>query len=245
MNVPSPDEFSEELLAAYADGELDSVGRVLVEQWLADHPDLMDALRDQRELSAANTALWDAVEPPKPNSAEWAAVRRGIEAELFPSAAIGGNRSRIYRVAGWLLAGLAFSGVAAGILWMASAPTDHQPKNVSDQPMELVRKPAAEPEVGPAPRTIADSPDKSDPLAAVAVLPMSNDDDVVLDRVPEFRGGWLPIGRHPVPGTLTLATVDDVHLEEVSPSPAWPTNGGPKMTTAPGDAPIIFAAKPR
>jgi hypothetical protein len=41
-----------------------------------------------------------------------------------------------------------------------------------------------------------------------------------------------------------LASTEEIALEEVDPSPHWPT-GTPKMTTAPGDAPMIFAAKRR
>ncbi|HEV3437018.1 MAG TPA: hypothetical protein VG122_06650 [Gemmata sp.] len=244
MNALPPDEFSEEILAAYADGELDAVDRIRVEQWLADHPEMMDELRVQRELSASNVALWDAVEPPEPNAATWAVVRQEIEAELCPLGSASGDQSRTHRVAGWLLGSLAISGVAAAIGWVAFASTLRQPAIENHQPTELVRKPETGPEVeiAPTPRIVSDSPDL---LAAFAVLPMSTDDDVILDRVPGLCDGCLPIGRHPVPGMLMLASVDDVHLEEVNPSPAWPTSGGPKMTTAPGDAPMIFAAKPR
>jgi hypothetical protein len=247
MNVPPPEEFSEELLAAYADGELGAVDRALVEQWLADHPEMMDAVRDQRELSASNIALWDAAEPPEPNGAAWAAVRREIEEEVCPPVpVVSGDRFRIQRAAGWILGGLAISGVAAAIGWVVFAPTPRQPVTENHTPTVVVCKPKteADPEVAPTPPIVTPSPEP-DPLAAIAILPMPTDDDVILDRVPALRGGRLPIGRHPVPGMLTLASVADVRLEEVSPSLAWPTNGEPKMITAPGDAPMIFAAKPR
>ena len=83
-----------------------------------------------------------------------------------------------------------------------------------------------------------------DPLEEFAVLLIATDDDVILERVPEFPTGWLPVGRHPVQGTVTLATEEELILAEFAPSRAWPV-GGPKMTTAPGDAPMIYAAKPR
>jgi hypothetical protein len=78
----------------------------------------------------------------------------------------------------------------------------------------------------------------------MAVLAMATDDDVILDRVPEFPAGWLPVGRHPLQGIMTLATEEELLLAELGPSAAWP-GGTPKMTTAPGDAPMIYAAKLR
>jgi hypothetical protein len=77
---------------------------------------------------------------------------------------------------------------------------------------------------------------KSDPLAEFAVLPMATDDEVVLHRVP--GDGMLPVGNHPLQGALSLATTDDVELDD--PNPAWPS-----MTISPGSLPMIFAAKPR
>jgi hypothetical protein len=39
--------------------------------------------------------------------------------------------------------------------------------------------------------------------------------------------------------------VEEFVLEEEKPTPARPVNGRSKMTSAPGDAPMIFAAKHR
>jgi len=76
------------------------------------------------------------------------------------------------------------------------------------------------------------------------VLPMATEAEVILDRVPDTRTGWLPIGRHPLGDTLLLATVEEFDFQEVDLSPIWPA-GGQKLTSAPGHAPMIFAAKPR
>jgi hypothetical protein len=239
MNVPSPNRFSKELLAAYADGELDADGRALVEQWLADHPEALDELRSQRELSASNSVLWEAAGPPEPTTLAWATLSGEIEVGLALTKPKG-NRSSRLRVAGVLLSGLALSGTAAAILWLAFATTNQHPKSETREPAELVNNTELHTESAPAPH----SPQAGD-LATIAVLPIPTDDEVVLDRVPDLRGGWLPVGRHPVPGMLTLATVEEMYLEEIRPSPALSANGGQKMTTAPGDAPMIFAAKHR
>jgi hypothetical protein len=242
MSLPTPDKFSGELLAAYADGELDADGRALVEGWLAAHPEATDVLRTQQEFSASNTALWDAAEPPQPNVAAWNAVRNAIAAELTPPATDSAGRSRGIRVAGWLLWGLTISGVASAISWAAFGPALQQPAAEEHRITGLVCQQDPCVPVAPEPHSL----DKSaDPLSEFAVLPMPTEDDVVLDRIPSCCGGWLPIGRHPITGTLELASADDVFLEEVTPCPAWSTHSAPKMTPAPGDAPMIFAAKPR
>ncbi len=74
--MPPPDDLPRELLAAYADGELDADGRAAVERWLADHPDELDDLQAQREFSPANRPLWGRALPPEPSEAVWKTVRR-------------------------------------------------------------------------------------------------------------------------------------------------------------------------
>lgn len=245
MTTPAPptDEFPRELLAAYADGELDASARAQVERWLADHPEALNDLNAQRELSPANVPRWERAEPREPSAAEWAVARRQIEDRLNPA---GGGPSR-WRVATWTLAGLATAGVAAAVAWIAFAPNNPQPRTSEPKAVELAQARPVGSEIAPHPREVADvapAPRSHDPLAEFAVLPMASDEDVILDRVPNLAAGWLPIGRHPLPGLMILATEAEVHLAGVAPSPAWPT-GGPKMTTAPGDAPMIYAAKLR
>jgi hypothetical protein len=223
--MPAPDDFPPELLAAYADGELDADTRAAVEGWLAAHPEARAALAAQREFSPANGLLWESAAPPEPSAAAWAAVRRGIGDRLDgPAPARGRLR--------WVVGGLAAAAVAASAAWLAFAPVR------VPEVREVAR---VVPAVAPVPRA-AEPPE--DPLAAFAVLPMAGDDDVSLDRVPDTRAGWLPVGRHPLDGVLELVTADELEVEDADPSPAWPP-GGPKLTAAPGDAPMIFAAKPR
>ena len=240
--APNPDEFPRELLAAYADGELDPATRAAVEQWLADHPDALDEVQTQRALSPANAPLWDRAEPPEPSSRQWAAVRGAIENQLIPSVPPRGR----WQNAAWTLAALATAGVAAAVAWVAFGPAAHPPRKGDTKGPEFAEA-VRGPELAPAPRevaAVAPAPHSADPLDAFAVLPIATDIDVVLERVPEFHAGWLPIGQHPVPGLLSLATQEEILLAEVAPSAAWPT-GGPKMTNAPGDAPMIFAPKTR
>jgi hypothetical protein len=90
----------------------------------------------------------------------------------------------------------------------------------------------------PAGVAVAPYPHEPEPdvLADFAVLPMAAADEVVLHRVP--GDGWLPVGTDPLPGPLELATAAEVELDR--PDPAWP-----RVTPAPGSAPMIFATKPR
>src|SRR5437764_4714017 len=60
-----------ELLAAYADGELDAAGRARVEAWLADHPEARAELEAQRKLSRRNQRLWQASAGPSPGEVGW------------------------------------------------------------------------------------------------------------------------------------------------------------------------------
>ncbi|MBA4063606.1 MAG: hypothetical protein C0501_07815 [Isosphaera sp.] len=215
-----PDDFPPELLAAYADGELDADTRAAVERWLADHPEARAELDAQRAFSPANGPLWESAEPPEPPPAAWAAVRGGIGDRLDGPIRYRG------RAVGWVAGGLAAAAVAASAAWLALAPV--APPEARD--IAVVPAPV------PAP--------SEDPLTGFAVLPMAGDDDVTLDRVPDTRAGWLPVGRHPLDGALALVAAEELEVEDADPSPAWPA-GGPKLTAAPGDAPMIFAAKPR
>ena len=76
-----------------------------------------------------------------------------------------------------------------------------------------------------------------DPLAEYEVLPLATDVDI--ERAVGNSHDFL-LGHEP----LALAGEDDIQLEEAEPHPAWP-GGSPKMTTAPGDVPMIFAARLR
>lgn len=73
----------------------------------------------------------------------------------------------------------------------------------------------------------------------VAVLPLASEEDVIIERI-AGSGNGLIVGDAP----LALAGEDDIRIEGTEPHPAWP-GGSPRTITAPGDAPMIFAAKGR
>ena len=236
MTTPTNDS-PRELLAAYVDGELDPASCTAVERWLADHPDALREVQAQRELSPANASFWERASPPEPPETEWVVVRHEIEHRL--AAPVGARRSRGNV---WTLAGLTAAGVAAAVAWVAFGPVKPPAPRDPGPSREVAQTlPAA-----PAPRRVAgsDSPRSDDPLTGFATLPIATDEDVVLDRVPDFPAGWLPVGRHPLEGVMALATQEELLVSEFAPSPAWPM-GAPKMIPTPGDAPMIYAARLR
>lgn len=220
-----------DVLAAYADGELNPAARAAVERWLASHPAACRELAAQRGLSPANWLLWQQAEPTLPTDATWAQVRDRVSVEVFMPALPASRPERGW----WKRAGVFFAGgVAAaiaamillGVLNSAFAPPPQQPV-----PTPWVRE-------------VVDQSPPADPLAQYAVLPLATDSDVDIRRVSGGAEGWLPVGEHPLSGPIALAAAEDVSLDGAEPHPAWPT-GTPRMVKGPGDAPMIFAANPR
>jgi hypothetical protein len=182
-----------------------------------DEPDPLAA------YAAGDPGAVRAAAPREPSAAEWEAARCRIHARLDRPQSPPHPHWR-FRVPA-LAAGAALVLAAAVGAWVAlDRPPPAAPELVEGPP-------ACAPPVAPAPHE-----SRPDPLAEYAVLPMAHTDDVVLHRVP--GDGWLPVGAHPLPGELALATADDVELDD--PDAAWPN-----VTPAPGFAPMIFAAKPR
>ncbi|HSQ56388.1 MAG TPA: zf-HC2 domain-containing protein [Gemmata sp.] len=239
---PTPDRFPLELLAAYADGELGAEDRTRVERWLAAHPAAIKELQTQREFSPANGALWDRAEPPEPSTAAWASVHAGIASALRPSTpSAHGDR---WRRPAWVVAGVLAAGVAAALAWIAFTPENPLPERPAPDNRPIARNPSSSgPELGPGPRVVQAVAPRG-PIAGYAVLPIATDEDVVLERVPRTRRDWLLVGRDPLPTLVMLATSEEVELVEVAPNDLWP-KGMPKMTTEPGDTPMLYATKPR
>lgn len=214
-----------DVLAAYADGELDAPARAAVERWLAAHPRARAELRAQRDLSPGNWPLWQQVEPPLPSEDTWAAVRALVADAVPPQP----TTPAVTREWGWWRrAGVYFGG---GLIGFAAACLL----------LGLVGRlfvPPVRNDPVPVPARI------DDPLAEYAVLPLANGSDVDIERVAGGGGGLLPVGAAPLPDVLVLAGAGDIEVEDAEPHPAWPA-GGPKITTAPGDAAMIFAAGPR
>jgi hypothetical protein len=166
-----------------------------------------------------------AAAPKEPSEAEWAAARHRIESRLNQPKHASRWPLRVSLLAGAAALVIAVAAVAWVAFDRATEPRNPQAPEVAEV------TPVAQPPVAPPPHEA-----KIDPLAEFPVLPMASNDDVVLTRVP--GDGWLPVGTHPLSGALSLATVDEVEVDD--PDAAWPN-----VMPAPGYAPMIFAAKPR
>lgn len=184
---------------------------------------------DARGYAAGDPEVVRAARPAEPSAADWDAVRRRIHARLSEAEKTSPRRPRrALWFAGAVVAALS---AAAAVAWVAVTLTAPAPRPQPNAPEVVELKPQPPAEVAPAPHE-----PPPDPLADFAVLPIADSDEVVLHRVP--GDGMLPVGRHPLSGELSLATAEDVELDD--PNPAWPS-----VTPAPGFAPMIFAAKPR
>jgi hypothetical protein len=167
-----------------------------------------------------------AARPHEPSEEEWDAVLRRVQSRLAEPV-----REPPHRRVGVWLAAATLAAAAAAVAWVAVALDAPRPDPRVREVADVRPTPAAEVSVAPLPHEPA-----PDPLAEFPVLPVATAVDVVLYRVP--GAGMLPVGEHPLPGELALATPEDVELED--PNPAWPS-----VMPAPGYAPMIFAAKPR
>lgn len=155
--------------------------------------------------------------PPEPPEAAWEEMRLRIHARVA-TPAVAPSRHRGRWGAGVAVAALTAT-AAAVVAWLVLNQPPAPPPNAPD----VAR---AEPVPPPV-----------DPLAEWDVLPIAAAEEVVLRRVP--GDGWLPVGAHPLDGELTLATADEVALDD--PNPEWPT----AVVPSPKHAPMIFATKPR
>jgi hypothetical protein len=124
-----------ELLAAYADGELDAAARARVEAWLAGHPAARSALDAQRRLSRRNRKFWRASAAPNPGEANWARVfdqvQDALHTPLRPMpAALPRQRWRMHYLAP------AVSAAAALVLYIAFSIEGSAPIGLPAPPAE-------------------------------------------------------------------------------------------------------------
>ncbi|QDU20794.1 anti-sigma factor [Urbifossiella limnaea] len=227
--TPAPDPADlpgpwPDVLAAYADGELDDRARAAVERWVTANPAAEPCVDAQRRLSPENWRLWCQASPPRPSDEAWDSTRDGIAARLTLarlSEPVGvpweRRLARAVAVAAYALTACVVLFAGFGYLLFPRLP---------QQVAERVAR-------------------ADDPLAGIPVLLIAADTEVDVHRVDGAgAGGWLPVGGMPLAGPLTLATSDDVELEEAEEHPAWPM-GGPRMTRNPTDAPLLFPGATR
>jgi hypothetical protein len=205
-------EARAELLAAYADGELDGDDflalRRRVEGWLARHPEAAAELESLRRLRH----LWRLAAPADPGEVAWAAVSSGIQDRLARAGAGRGPWRRWVRVLAW--------GAAAAILaWLALALLPGRPDD----------RPLAQNQNGTGTQAVPDD----DPF------PVATADEVEILSVQGADTGSLVVGNLPVDGELVLAAPGDVTLRSVR--PAARDNMVPDVVLQGAGAPMIWA----
>jgi anti-sigma factor RsiW len=180
-----PDRPFPELLAAYADGELDAEGRARVEAWLAAHPKARPALESQRRLSRRNRKLWRAAAAPAPNERNWDRVFGRMQEVLnSPAEPVPVSAPRRFRPWRYLIPAVS-TAAAAVTLFLARSTNIPTP--------------------APLPR----------PRAAENALVMATAADVDIISLDNQDAAAVVVGQLPLTGTVVLAASGDVELKNV------------------------------
>lgn len=131
--LESNDDFNPDLLAGYADGELDSSTRGRVDAYLATHPEVRSELELQRTLSR-KSAFWSRLAPPSPSDSAWGRTLGGIRSELNPATPAGYRTPVAVPRSRWFRAALSVSGIAAAMM-VAFVMMSNGPNNSTIQPL--------------------------------------------------------------------------------------------------------------
>jgi hypothetical protein len=132
-----------ELLAAYADGELDAAGRAYVEAWLAEHPEALAELESQRKLSRTNADLWQSSSPPSPGERSWSRLLVRVHTALTnrPATAEPTRRASRFRYGTAILATAAAALFVIG-LYRPGDPVPVVPSSDDDDTVLVLADPA-------------------------------------------------------------------------------------------------------
>jgi anti-sigma-K factor RskA len=143
LNDRFRDRSFPELLAAYADGELDAAGRARVEAWLAAHPEARAELENQRKLSRTNSKLWHTSSPPSPGERSWSRLFVRVHTALAnrPATAEPTRGAPRFRFGAAALAAAAAVLFAIG-LFRPGEPAPVDPSPSSDETVLVMADPA-------------------------------------------------------------------------------------------------------
>jgi Putative zinc-finger len=214
MSPDTPPPPDRRLLAAYADGELSDDARARIDAALAGRPAEADELRAQQEFARSNREFWNAAAPPEPTEAAWGRTLERIEAALCKTAPPPPRPGFLRRHAA--VVGFLAAGAAAALVWLVA---------------------------GLDPPAVPKGP--SSPVAAVGdaddgeVLAVARADDVEIMSIREDDVAMLVVGRHPLPGPIPLAGLDDVVVHSMAPDAdgQWPEA---HMGSDNSDVPMIY-----
>jgi anti-sigma factor RsiW len=185
----------QQLLAAYADGELSGEERAMVDGWLQTHPELVAELDVQRQFSSTSRSIWQAVAPNLPGEVRWNAVLHNVKAGIgvgISPAEQGHSGSRLAKLRrGWpLLLAVPVIAAAAAIL-VALAPLGRPPTT---------------------PPAVKNGDDNSESVYSVA---SQQDVEIISVRPADWQ--HVVVGESPLADKVTFATAADVNVHGVQP----------------------------
>ena len=195
MNESGPDRTNltwQQLLVAYADGELDRATRKQVEQRLTESPDMARELQAQRRFSPCNEQFWMDVRPSDPSPEQWGTAWQNVEERLARTAEpIRGSRGRSRWMRRGLLAlALAIPTTAAASVAFVAA-------------------------IHPLGRPVHQLPVESED----GLLRLAQPDDIEIESLRHTDRGSLVVGEPPLVDSVTLAIAADVTLDGLQPDP--------------------------
>lgn len=162
MNPETPSEPTPELLAAFADDELEPAARDAVERWLSQHHDTRHEVEAHQQL----VRLYQGVYPPEPSESAWASALAGIRSRTLPIRPRGPRR-----ILRWSI-GVAAAVALITVIALAMSRPESLPKMAKEEPP----LPVASSEV-----VIVTSLDDTDRgLFVVGELPLVQDEELVL-----------------------------------------------------------------
>jgi hypothetical protein len=218
MTLRDPNSFLswQQLLAAYADGELDEAATIRVKAWLDEHPAAYREFEGQIAFSPRRDELWDSLQPPMPTPATWAGVWERVELSLDNRA----NHAPKPTRRSWWKRGLGIAllavpcSAAAAVLALSLSTT-------------------------PAPQPVP--PAIEEPSPEVFEVAATNDVEILSVRDADVTS--IVVGQPPLTDKMTLVARGDVKLESLG--PAGDGTIPEIQMGGPSDAPMIYAPKSR
>jgi hypothetical protein len=217
-------------LAAYAEGQLEGIESEQVERWLVQHPEAWADIQEQQALGRALQQMMTTTAPTEPSAQTWDALAQRIQlacAQTKRAASPRGHHHRQRRSA-WIAGAVAAGLLLWGLVWCHN-PT---PAPVTDPPQAGEQDLLSQ-------RAVHDDPPSSREMVTILPLTLVSEVDVLLERVPNMGEGWLPIGRLPLEGSMTLVRSDEIDVIDVV-SPSLDQQNIPPLVHAEGGIPLLW-----
>jgi hypothetical protein len=240
MNSPigRPWKPTLEMLAAYADGELDcrpecTAYRLRLEAWLLENPKAFAELEAQRVVKK----IMAETKPAEPTAAQWSGAWDEINKQP-----IAGGWGRIK--ARWLTVAAALGSAAAVLIWFI-APLEQSGQGVGS----AIVANGVLPEPGRAPREGRLDTGSAREMAvfqtaavgdAIVALPVARADEVEIHQVSGSMSGLALVGRMPLAGPMMLLSPHEVEIQ----SPPATDPGGTSLRITPGSVPFMWTPLP-